>query len=386
MSLVGGIVGAPLSLGYPGRVGKGNGRVPTGLLRWSHMEFFSRLNPRQQQVMRVTGMAVLGVAVLSVVVRVVGSPAGLLGRPGLMGEVGSAIAPALPYQEASYATVGSAAMDKAGGWAPTLSARNVAPMPPSQPGSVSGNDAEAFEVTHYRAQIETRDLGQACDQIAGWKGQSYVIFERANRGDRTCDFRFKVERARVDEVLGRLQALKPKELTQDTETIKREVSDFTSELDILQKKQRSIDSTLDSATRAYDEISTLATRTQDAASLARVIEAKLQTIERLTAERLAVNEQVDRLQRLKAERLDQLDYTYFSVDVYERPYLDGKQLKESWQAAVREFVRTVNQIAQDLTLGLVALAVFAAQYVVYLLLAVLLAKYVWKVVRAIWKA
>ncbi len=349
------------------------------------MEFLSRLNPKQQQVLRIAGMSVLGLAVLVIVVRVVGSPVGLMGRPGFGSAEGSAVAPSLPSVSDSYQAIAGSygKMFDQGG--PALSARNIAPTPPSAPGA-SGNDAEAFEVTQYSARIETRELGSACDQIGAWKSQSYVIFERANRGDRTCDYRFKVERAHVDEVLGRLQALKPKELVQDTQTIKREVDDFTGELDILQKKQRSIDSTLDAATRAYDEISTLATRTQDAASLARVIEAKLQTIERLTAERLAVNEQVDRLQRLKAERLDQLDYTYFSVDVYERPYLDAKQLKESWQAAVRDFVRAINQIAQDLTLGLVALVAFAAQYVVYLLLAALLAKYVWKAMRGIWKA
>ncbi len=349
----------------------------------THMEFLSRLNPRQQQVLRVAGMSVLGLFVLAVVVRVVGSPVGLMGRPG-DGE-GSAAVPSMPSVSASFQAVAGSygkLFDQGG---PSLSVRNVAPVPPSAPGA-SGSDAEAFEVTQYGARIETRELGNACDQIAAWKSQRYVIFERANRGDRVCDFRFKVERAHVDEILARLQALEPKELVQDTQTIKGEVDDFTSELEILQKKQRSIDGTLDSATRAYDEISTLATRTQDAASLARVIEAKLQTIERLTAERLAVNEQVDRLQRLKAERLDQLDYTYFSVSVYERPYLDGKQLKESWQAAVREFVRTVNRIAQDLTLGLVALVVFSVQYVVYLLLAVLLAKYVWKAIRGIWRA
>lgn len=352
------------------------------------MEFFSRLNQRQQQVLRVAGMAVLSLFVLAVVIRVVGSPIGLMGRPGFGREEGSAVAPSMPYDADVYrqTAVGGTAYGKAYDQAPpTLSARNVAPVPPGMPGNVSGNEAEAFEVTQYSASIETRDLDATCDQIGGWKSQSYVIFERANRGDRACDYRFKVERAHVDEVLGRLQALKPKELVQDTQTIKREVDDFTSELDILQKKQRSIDGTLDSATRAYDEISTLATRTQDAASLARVIEAKLQTIERLTAERLAVNEQVDRLQRLKAERLDQIDYTYFSVNVYERPYLDSKQLKESWQAAVREFVRAVNQIAQDLTLGLAALLLFAAQYLLYLVLVVVIAKYVWRFVQYIWK-
>lgn len=354
------------------------------------MEFFSRLNQRQQQVLRVAGMAVLGLFVLAIVVRVVGSPIGLLGRPGLGGV---AMVPPWSsgsdgYSEASMPTMGGGAYGYAKDYdqaAVTLSARNIAPMPPGMPPGPTGNAAEDFEVTQYSAHIETRDLASTCDQIGSWKGQSYVIFERANRGDRACDYRFKVERARVDEVLGRLQALKPKELVQDTQTIKREVDDFTSELEILEKKKRSIDSTLDSATRAYDEISTLATRTQDAASLTRVIETKLQTIERLTTERLAVNEQLDRLQRLKAERLDQIDYTYFSVNVNERPYLDGKQLKESWQAAVRDFVRTVNQIAQDLTLGLVALLLFAAQCVLYLVLVVLIAKYVWRFVRYFWR-
>jgi len=269
---------------------------------------------------------------------------------------------------------------------PALSTRNViAPVPPATGGG-AGNRAEEFEVKQYYATIETRAKAETCSTIASWKAKSYVIFESANESDRSCDYTFKVEKAHAEEVLAQVKALNPKDLSQNVQSIKRQVDDFTSEVDILMKKQASIEKTLDDAVRAYDEITALATRTQDAGSLARIIESKIQIIERLTQERINVNEQLDRLARAKAEQLDRLEYTYFQLSVYENKFVDGENLKDSWKAAVREFVQDLNRIAQDLTVGLVALFFFAIQWLIYFFIVLVIVKYVWKFAKAIWKS
>ncbi len=269
---------------------------------------------------------------------------------------------------------------------PQLSVRNVTSPVPPMSGGVAGNQAEAFETKEYNGTIETRDLNATCGTIAGLKARTYVIFEQANQSDHNCAYTFKVERARLEEILAIVKGLEPKDLSENTQTIKRTIDDFTSEVEILEKKKATIEKTLDDATRAYEEITTLATRSQDVASLARIIESKLQIIERLTQERINVNEQLDRLTRGKAEQLDRLEYTYFNLSVYENRFVDGESLKDSWKGAVREFVQDLNRVAQDLTVGLVALFFFAIQWIIYFFIVLIIAKYVWKFAKAIWKS
>lgn len=261
-------------------------------------------------------------------------------------------------------------------------------MPPIVPGTPSptGNDAESYESTSYSGSIETQDLEKTCGAIMAFKPLSYVIFEQANRSDQDCSYVFKVERAHVDEILGKIQALNPRELNQNTQTIKRIIDDYTSETEILQKKKASIESTLETAIKAYDEITALAIQTKDAETLSNLIESKLRVLERLTQERINVNEQLDRLAKAKGDQLDRMNYTYFSIRAYENKYLDGKTLKDSWKESVREFVNDLNQILQDVTIGLVAAFFFAAQYLLYFFIGLVIVKYVWRWAKQIWKS
>lgn len=275
---------------------------------------------------------------------------------------------------------------------PTLSARNVASMPATEvypplpyPGGTTGTTAEAYEVTEYSASIETDDRDTTCAQLAGLKGRSYVIFESANDHDRGCDFRFKVEHARVSEVLAFVKDFNPKDLNENTYTIKSVIDDFTSETDVLEKKRRSIDETLEEALAAYDEITKLATVNQDTESLARIIDSKIQLIERLTQEGIEINTQLDRLARAKADQLDRLAYTYFNVSAYENEYLDREALSDSWKNAFRQTLSDVNGALQAMTLGLIAFAFIILQWLVVFVIGVLVARRLRNWVQKIWK-
>lgn len=303
------------------------------------------------------------------------------------------VAPQAYYGKTSGGEMAAYDYDFAGGSA-GLSVRNVAGImpsssayPPIGPGGgySTGTNAEEFEVTEYSASIETQDKEDTCTQIADLKSRSYVIFESANEHDRGCDYRFKVEHSRVPEILATIKGLDPKDLSENTYTIKNLVDDFSSETDILTKKRDSIDDTLKDALAAYDEITDVATANQDAESLAKIIDSKIQLIERLTQERININEQLDRLARAKAEQLDRLAYTYFNVSAYENRYLDGEHVADSWKNALRATINDVNTILQEATLGLIALLFLAAQWILYGLIVLFIAKYVWTWARQIWK-
>jgi hypothetical protein len=258
------------------------------------------------------------------------------------------------------------------------------PVPPRED-IVTGDDAEDFEVTQYNASIETRDLEGTCAAITQLKPLDYVIFENSNEYDQGCNYTFKVKIARADEILAIINELEPKDLSEYTQTIKKQIENLISEVEILENKLAVIDETLENAIYAYDEITTLATRVQDVESLTKIINSKLQIIERLTQERINISNRLDRISKSKAEQLDRMEYTYFYVNVYENKFIDGEELADSWKRAVKGFVRDINVFIQDITINLTFLLLLAVQYSLYAVILLLLTKYGWKAGKVIWK-
>ncbi len=346
------------------------------------MQFFQNFQYTPQNILKAVGVGVLGLIALVFVFSILNSTV----RPILQQGI-SAVAPsmmpsyggAMGYAEsdASYNYY-----DK--GDALTLSARNIMPYPPQSTGTV-GSDAEEYEVTDYSASIETRDGEKTCGAVAGLKARSYVIFESANESDKSCSYSFKVEHKRVGEVLTFIKGLDPKDLSENTYTIKRQIDDFTSEEEILTKKLASIDETLTNSIRAYNEITTLATGSQNVDALAKIIDSRLQLLERLTQERININAQLERLSRSKAEQLDRLEYTYFNVYVYENKFVDFESIKDSWQQAIQSFFQTVNKAFQDATVNLIALLISTIPFILYLIILLIAAKYGWRFARRIWE-
>ncbi len=355
------------------------------------MEFLRRIEWTPLNILKAAGVALAGVILIAITFNVLGATLRPLLESAGVRVSTDAIMPrgmtapsfaGYAQEDAYYGESGDGSYGKG----IALSATNVAQgLPPSpRPDGVAGSDAEEYEVTDYNASIETRHKEETCGTIAGWKSYEYVVFENSNEYDRGCSYGFKVAHDHVDEILSALKALRPKELSENTYTIKRQVDDFTSEEDILKKKLASIDDTLESALRAYEEVTALATRTENADSLAKIIDSRIGIIERLTQQRIDTASRLERLLRAKAEQLDKLDYTYFYVNVYENKFIDGENIADSWKNALRGFVRDVNETVQNLTIGLIALALLILQYVIYLLVLLFVAKYLWKAAKWIW--
>lgn len=343
------------------------------------MEWFKDLDLKKPlNIFKVAVVGLLGVGAIVFVLSLVNSSV----RPYLNNrkEVSMSVAPGYYSSAGEMNTVGGMNTQQVKAVA-DLSYRNILPVPPQ---GTTGNTAEEFEVTDYSATIETHNKTEACARIAGLKSLSYVIFEYAQDSDKTCNYTFKVEQAKVGEILGVVKDLDPKDLFENTRTIKSQVDDFTNQTEILEKKLVSVDETLKSALTAYDQITALAVKTQDASSLAKIIDSKVQLIERMTQERININQQLEYLTRAKAEQLDRLDYTYFTVNVYENKFVDGQNLKDSWKMAVQNFFYNTNRALQDATIGLVAMLLTAIPYIIYAVLLVLAAKYGWRWLKKVW--
>ncbi|MDP3899625.1 MAG: hypothetical protein Q8Q23_00935 [bacterium] len=334
--------------------------------------------------LKIAGVALVTIIVVAIAFRLLGSSFTSIIKQTKLGNVSSGGMFAYDLDKGYAENMADGADSGA-----ALSARNViaepAFMPPREDEIISGDDAEEFEVTEYNAYIETRHLDTTCAAITDLKTRADVIFENANEYDQGCGYNFKVKRESVAEVLTLIKNLDPKDLSENTFTIKKQIEDFTSETEILQKKLDSINETLENAISAYDDITELATQTRDAESLAKIIDSKIGIIERLTQSRINTGAQLERLERAKAEALDRLAYTYFHVNISENKFIDGEQLKDSWKMAVKQFVRDVNDIAQDLSINLATLLLLILQYVIYLGIILVIAKYGWRLAKYFWQ-
>lgn len=345
------------------------------------MDILKMLKKHKSDILKISGLLLLLLIVVSVAASF-GFPADFGLRRGVsVTQKAGGVPSASPvyYDEAveSYAPgfAGEVARDIGG------------PIPPIVPEPIPtpGADAEEYEVTEYSAYIETRDLEDSCAVISGLKARDDVIFESANEYDKGCSYFFKVENDSAQGVLAIIEGLDPKDLSENTRTIKRVVEDLTSEEEILQRKMETIESTLEDVVTAYDSIVDLATDLDDVETLANVIDSKIRTIESLTQQRIAVAERLDRIARAKAEQLDRLEYTLFYVDIVEDKYIDAEDIRDSWKDAVQRFVDNVNIVAQGVSITLIALLLYTLQFAVYFFLLLFIVKYVWKWAKNIWK-
>ena len=341
------------------------------------MQFLEKYNLSWKHIVVFAGL-LLGVAIVMTLLQ------GL--NPGLTpyGQFGGGMdtVSSMPYQSDGVSRDESYAYKN-----PSI--RNVMPtmesMPPVTNGYATGNTSEDFEVKEYSAQIETRDLDRDCGVVRALKVRTDVIFESANEYHRGCSYTFKVEKTGQEEVLARIEELKPKELVEHSYTIKREVDDYTSEIQILENKLASLDTTLSDAVVSYDNITTLATNRGDVESLAKIIESKLMLIERLANARIETSNQLERTNRAKAEALDHLAYTYFTVNLYENTFVDGEAIKDSWKQSVQQFMREANTFVQEVSIGLVTFVLTILKFVLYALIVLFVFQLGWSYVRGTWR-
>jgi len=263
-------------------------------------------------------------------------------------------------------------------------ARGGGIMPPGNDFS-GGVDAEDYEVKNYSGTVRTANLDETCALFEDLKSREEVIFERANRGKNNCDFGFKVFKGEEDAIVEMIQDLDPEHFNANIQSIKRSIEGYDSELDILKKKLFSIEETLESAQNAYDELTELATKKEDVETLATIISSKLELIEKLSRERLNVKERIDRFNANKQRQLDQLDFVFFNINIYEDLILDLEQIKESWHQEIKTLVRNMNDSLQDLSVGLVGFLVRFLQVLIYLGLSVFLLRGAWTGAKVIWR-
>ncbi len=261
------------------------------------------------------------------------------------------------------------------------------PLPPYQPGITPGNDAEDFEITSYTATIKNNgESADICNSILTLKSRKDIIFESSNQSETGCTYTFKVENKNAQEVLAFIKTLDPETLDENTYTVKRAITGYTNTIEILTNKLMSIEETLKQALNAYNEISKIATADKDAESLAKIIDSKVNLIERLTVERINVQNQITEIQRSYNEQLDHLNYTVFTISVYEQKIIDLMAIGDSWIEKLRVFFFELNGTLQSATIGILSFITGLAYYALIFIIILFVAKHGWKMTKEFWKS
>lgn len=261
------------------------------------------------------------------------------------------------------------------------------PPPYPEPGTTPGGDAEEFEVTSYYASIRAHgESSGVCAAIFALKSRKDVVFENSTESETGCNYTFKVKNENAKEVVAIIKGLNPKTLNENTYTIKRTITGLISDIDILTKKLASVEATLEQALDAYDEISRIAASDKDAESLAKIIDSKINLIERLTAERINVQIQITAIHRAYSDQLDHLNYTVFNVSVYEQKVVDLEQIGDSWIAELRSFSIGLNRILQQMTIGILTFLIQLMYYALLFIIILYVVKYGWRMTKEFWKS
>ena len=260
---------------------------------------------------------------------------------------------------------------------------NILPIPAPDGGFVDA-DAEDYEVQSYNAYFEVGNKDKICQAVFALKSDKDIVFENANESDRSCNYTFKVIKERTEEILQIIEDLDPDELSSNTYTIQKTITGLTDYLTVLNQKLESIEETIADAQKSYDELVKLATQKRDTESLTKLIDLKLNTIERLTNERLNINQQIESVERDRAEQVQRLEYTNFNVNVYEEKLIDWKEIGENWKWELRNFIDNVNDVVQWVSIKLVSFVLYAVSSLLYLAIAFGFLKLTWILGKKVW--
>jgi hypothetical protein len=261
------------------------------------------------------------------------------------------------------------------------------PVPQSMPAVNGTRNSEKYERTGYSASYETRAFTDTCNAIEALKPLDYVLFDSANRGERTCWYQFRVEAAQADGVVAKLKALKPTDLSIDVQTVAQSIENTANRIDALKRQRATVQTTLTQAEKAYDE-AIRAVRADGLKSLSSLVTDKLATVERLTNTLLSIDEQISSLEEGKKDTVDDTSYAHFSVSVSRITIVDWKSLGASWRYAVAHAISDASSVLSDILFDIPVFALrtlwFFASALVGIVVLVIFARAVRVITRRIW--
>ncbi len=327
-------------------------------------------------------LCVVGVVIAVVVLLVISFIKASFGHSMNLSQGGMVPSMSLPasrqpsYEGASSMAYSKVAYDSYGG--------TIGSSPIVYDQAVATSDAELFEVTSYQATIESRTMEEDCLTVQNLKADDAIIFLSSNVGKTSCSFTFKAKKSSTQKALDAINGLDPKQLTENVHTIEDTLINYDRRKVILENKLKTIDSILTEAVASYQEVSRLAIQTGSVTNLRQAINDKVDIVERLTQKKLAIEQELSSISNSSSSDLDETNYAQFSVYIVKDTYIDKDGLVSSWKSEIKRLVREINNSIQAITIGFLSILFVIVKYILYLLVTVVLLKYLKKIIVMIW--
>ena len=284
--------------------------------------------------------------------------------------------------EQSYA--GEAAMSlRADG---DMGGRIISPVPPMYPGPDFVAGLEDYETTDYYAHARTTDFDDACGLLTTFKQDTDIHFSSLSAGLNDCSGRFYTPKERVDEVVQKLRDIQGIDIQSDTSSVTRVKEDLTSRTDVIRQQLADTEATLAKVTVQYEDIVSLAFAKGDPAALNRVVSSKFELLDQLNQRRLQLSLELEQLLQAATDLDGRIDKVAFNVSFTRAYPIRIDEQSQQWEAAWQYLKRQGTETLIGLTLYLGVFALRAIQFIFYGFIVLILARFLWKFVRVIWRS
>jgi len=244
-------------------------------------------------------------------------------------------------------------------------------------------DSSLFEIKHYEIEYVSSDTEQLQKKIKTLKDKEFVLFDKYSESKRSSQYTLKVKREKSQEVLMFLEGLSPDQVHLDVENIKKSIDSSIDQEKLLNDKLKKVEAILTDATESYSTLLTLAKEKNDIDALTKLVDLKINTLNRLSSERNTLLSQIQAIKKSKEELFDDLNYVIFTITINEFLYFDTESLKESWRYDLKALIDNFNSLGQNLTTTLLSFAIKLLEFFIYFVLMLFILKAIVVIVKRV---
>jgi hypothetical protein len=241
----------------------------------------------------------------------------------------------------------------------------------AEPGAPAMDQA-IFEVKNYSARFRTNDPETDCNAFLSGIDRSYVQVRSVNSSKNACSFTFLVPREKETDFLSYLRSRGLYDLASNIENVKKPYSTVADRVKELEKRLTETDALLTSTKTQYDQLwESLKSKNVSAESidaLNRIITNKAELISKFSKERLSIMDEIDRLNKAKADYEEKMANVEFSAYFEKYAIFDWQNTKDRWFADARELGRTFDDTVRNLTVNLGSFLLKTLNVTVYVVL------------------
>jgi Ca2+/Na+ antiporter len=244
-------------------------------------------------------------------------------------------------------------------------------------------DSALFEIKRYEVRYQTNETETLQKKIKTLKAKAYIIFDKYNESKEESTYVLKVKREKSQEVLAFLEDLSPQKTHLYVENIKKSIDSSIDEEKLLKEKLAKLEIILNDATQSYSALLLLAKEKNNIDALTKLIDLKINTLNRLSRERNAILAEIYTLSKGKQELFDSLNYVIFNINIDEFLYIDTESLKNSWKYDVKALISNFNSLGQSLTTTLASFIIKLFEFFIYFVLMLFILKIIIFIIKKV---